>query len=53
MNDTSWNAIEKQIKNLGIIEQQIEKVRILLAEDWHFRTSRPEIAAAAPEPVYC
>jgi hypothetical protein len=46
MNNTSWNAIENQIKSLSVIEQQIEKVRTLLAEDWRFRLSRPETAPA-------
>jgi regulator of sirC expression with transglutaminase-like and TPR domain len=39
MNTTVWNAIENQIKSLSVVEQQIEKVRTLLAEDWRFRTS--------------
>jgi hypothetical protein len=45
MNNTSWNTIENQIKNLRIVEQQIEKVRTLLAEDWRVRLSPRETAA--------
>ncbi len=53
MNKTSWTLIENQIESLSAIEQQIEKVRTLLAEDWQVRTSRPEAPTTAPDRVCC
>ncbi len=44
MNNTYWNNIENQIKNLSIIDRQIEKVRTLLAEDWRIRTSAGNVS---------
>jgi len=39
-NTSSWRALENQIGNLRTIEERIQDLRTLLAEDWRMRLSQ-------------
>lgn len=39
-NTASWRALESQIGNLRVVEERIQDLRSLLAEDWRLRLTQ-------------